>query len=307
MNMKEHLHRTADTGEGCGNILAILSFILWGSLVFYWKVLDEVPALIIVSHRILWCFVFMLLYILLRGRFGRLTAVLKVRRHILILLLSGILVGANWFIYVLSVSRGQVLQASLGYYINPLMNVFLGLLFLKERLTPLQWISLTTAFIGVVIMTVGTGVFPWISLTLAVTFSLYGLIKKTVHIPSDLGLTLETTFLTPVALLLLYFLRRKYGPMLGNLPPLETVLLPASGIVTALPLFLFSEGAKRIPLSRIGFFQFISPSLMFLIGYLVYGEPLTTVKVVSFIFIWTALILFLLPRRRVSKKKKVLA
>jgi len=289
--------------ELTGNICGVSAYFFWGILTIYWKTLHEVPAFQLVLHRILWCFIVMLGYILIRGKGRQLAAILAHRRNILLLSAAALLIGANWFIYVFALSTERILQASLGYYINPLVSIFLGLVFLKEKLSLRQKISLILAGAGVTIITVGVGVFPWISICLALSFALYGLMKKTVDIPSDLGLTLETMLLAPASAVLLIVLRFRSGPIVGTLPPLETVMLFASGFATALPLFLFGEAAKRIPLSRVGFLQFLSPTIMFLIGVLVYNEPLTTVKIISFMCIWAALIIFLLPGAKKARER----
>jgi len=285
-----------------GNIYAVSSFILWGFLTVYWKALEGVPALQLVFHRIVWCFVLMSALTVIRGRTPELLKILTVRRNVIFTALAGFLVSINWFTYVLAVSSGRVLQASMGYYINPLMSILLGLVFLREKLPLRQKVSLLLACTGVAVITIGSGIFPWISVSLAVTFSVYGFIKKTVSIPTDLALMLETMFVTPAAAAGMIFFRSINGPLLGSLPPVKTLLLLSTGFVTALPLFLFAEGTRRIPLSRVGFLQFISPSIMFLIGVLMYNEALTPIKITSFLFIWTALVLFLLPSRRYTRK-----
>lgn len=292
--------------EYYGSLFAALSFIIWGFLVFYWKILHHVPAFQLILHRVVWCFVLMFILTLVRGRFRELVKVLAIKKNIVITALTGVLVTLNWFIYVFAVTSGQVLQASMGYYINPLMSIFLGLVFLREKLTRREVISLVSACIGVAVITIGSGIFPWISISLAISFSVYGFIKKTVHIPTDISLTLETMFITPAAVFMMFFLQARGDLVFLELPAVDIGLLIGAGVVTALPLFLFSEATKRIALSRVGFIQFITPSLMFLIGALVYGEDLTAVKIISFIFIWIALGLFLVPdrsRRRTGQKQ----
>ncbi len=283
-----------------GTLYALSAFVLWGVLPVFWKLLGIVPAGEILAHRIFWSAVFVTAVLLYIGRRNFLT-LLHDRRYRNSLILTGTLIGVNWFIYIFAVHTDRIVEASMGYYINPLISIFLGLIVLKERLYRIQWIALILATIGVIIITVHFGRVPWIALVLSGTFGLYGLIKKIMNLDALSSLGVETLLLTPIAG---GFIVLQAVNGTGSFMTIEystDVLLILSGVVTALPLYWFAQGARRIPLSRIGFLQYVAPTFMLLIGVFVYGEPFTRVHVMSFGLIWTALALYTVSLIRTSK------
>lgn len=273
-----------------------LSFAAWGVLPLYWKHLDHIPASEILSHRIVWSFVLVAAVLLLYGRCRQVKATLSSRSALLGGIACGVLISANWFTYIWAVNSGHVVETSLGYYINPLFNIALGILVLKERLDRWQVASLLLAAAGVTIMTVQFGTVPWVALSLALTFSLYGLAKKLVQADALVSLALETSLVTPAATL--YLLVREWNGTgsLGHVSLTETLMLVGAGLVTALPLLWFAEGAKRVPLSTVGFLQYLSPTITLLIGVFLFGEPFTGTHWLSFGLIWCALAVFTLSR-----------
>lgn len=274
-----------------GTLYSVSAFVLWGILPVYWKLLDMVPAGEILAHRIFWSAVFVVLVLLYSGRKNFLTLLLDTRKRIS-LILTGTLIGINWFTYIYAVHVDRIVEASMGYYINPLISIFLGLLVLKERLDRIQWIALILAMVGVLIVTYHFGRIPWIALVLSVTFGFYGLIKKMMNLDALSSLGVETLLLAPIAGGFIVVQAVKGTGSFLTAEFSVTGLLVFSGAITAIPLYWFAQGARRIPLSRIGFLQYIAPTLMLLIGVILYSEPFTAVHTVSFGFIWTALGLY---------------
>jgi chloramphenicol-sensitive protein RarD len=279
---------------GIGYAYAFIAYSLWGILPVYWKLLSFANPYEILSHRILWSFVFALLLIIVLKRENPLI-LLRKKKNILIVAATGVTISINWLVYIYAINSGFIVEASLGYYINPLVSVFLGVFFLKEKLAALQKVALVLSAAGVAYLTIRYGKFPWIALGLAFSFAAYGLLKKLFALDTIGSLMLETMFVSPLALGFLVF-----GVVSGSGPwashflyrlPLSPVLFAACGIVTSVPLALFAEGAKRIPLSSIGFLQYISPTLTLLVGLMFYGEQFTSIHAVSFGLIWTGLIL----------------
>lgn len=280
------------TGRRSGTLYTIAAFVTWGLLPGYWKMLKAVPADEIVFHRIIWTFIVSLALIFFTGRIKVLTNILKDRRLRIITLLSSLTIVSNWFIYVYAVNTGRIVEASLGYFINPLVNIFLGMVVLKERLKSLQYAAIFLAAVAVIYMAADLGSFPWIALALAFSFGFYGLIKKIGNLDSIASLTAETFFLLPVAAAAVVFKEYTGSGAMGSSPAHIILLLSGAGVVSAVPLFWFAQGAKMIPLSRIGFIQYISPTIMLLIGVAVYGESFTFTHAVSFSLIWSALVLY---------------
>lgn len=286
-----------------GYLAAALSYVMWGLLPIYWKTFTEVGAWEILSHRIIWSVVFVLLLMTVTKKWKQLKEALPDWKSKLAIIVSSLLISANWVIYIWAVNNNHILDASLGYYINPLISVFLGVFFLGERLTKLQWGSIALAAIGVAIMTISFGNFPWVSITLAITFGLYGLAKKKVKIEPLIGLTLETLIVLPIALL--YLVGFEHGGVaFAVLPTWKIAILLLAGVATALPLLLFAEGAKRLSLSALGFLQYISPTLTLILGILVYDEAFTTVDQIAFGFIWSALVLYTIQVIRKQRMQK---
>lgn len=285
-----------------GIIYAILAYGLWGFLPIYWKTIDEVPASQILSHRIIWSFIFLMVIIYFRKDWLAFRTAIQSKRTISIFSAAAVLISVNWLTYIWAVNAGFIVETSLGYFINPLVSVLLGMIFLKEKLRPLQWAPVGLAFAGVLYLTFSYGVLPWISLVLAFTFGLYGLIKKTAPLNSLHGLSLETGILFLPALFFLIFAESQGTGSLGHTGWSTGLLLVFTGIVTALPLLLFANAARRINLSTLGILQYLAPTIQFLIGVILYGEPLTTSRLIGFTFIWAALILYSLENFYMRRK-----
>lgn len=272
-----------------GVIYGASAFIIWGLSPIYWKAMGSVPPLEIVLHRVIWSFFFLMLLIAFRKRWTEALAVFKNLRILTTLILTSILVSINWLVYIWAVNSDYLLQASLGYYINPLVNVLLGTLFLRERLRPFQLLAVILAGSGVGYLTIFYGQFPWISLILAFSFGFYGLIRKITPAGALVGLTIETLLLTfPSVVYLVYLDRLGTGTFLNTGIGID-FLLAGTSVITALPLLFFNLGARLIRLTTLGFLQYIAPSCMFLMAVFLFGEPFARTQLISFILIWTAL------------------
>ena len=275
-----------------GILYGIGAYTLWGFFPIYWKFLHAVPALQVIGHRIGWSFILLSVYILLTRQWNGFRSVAFKWKTIGIYSIAAILLSFNWFIYVWGVNAGFIVETSLGYFINPLLSVLLGVLFLRERLRPLQWIPVGLAALGVGYLTFAYGRLPWIALSLAFTFGFYGFVKKLSPLGSLYGLTLETGIVFPIALVYLAFVGfNGTGAFLQN-GALVDVLLIGAGIVTTIPLLMFASAAKQIPLTVVGLLQYIAPTLQFLIGVLVYKEPFDLSRFIGFGLVWVALIVF---------------
>ena len=274
-----------------GVIYATVAYVMWGIFPLFFYAIKVVPATQIVSHRIIWSFIFLAFLILVRSEFGALKSALS-PRILLIYTVAGILLSINWLTYVWGVNSGYVVETSLGYFINPLVSVLLGVIFLREKLRLVQWVPIGLAAAGVAYLTVNYGSLPWIALVLAVTFGLYGFIKKVAPLGSLHGLTLETgaIFLPAVGFLIIEE-ARGVGAF-GHTGLITGLLLCLTGIVTAVPLLLFASGARRVPLSTLGLLQYITPTLQFLVGVYILGEPFTFSRLIGFAMIWMALFIF---------------
>lgn len=275
-----------------GIFYAAGSYVLWGLLPIFWKALQHVPALEILAHRMVWSLAVVLLLVALQRHWRWLNAAFRSRRTLLTFMSTALLLSVNWFVYIWAVNTGHIVESSLGYFINPLMNVLLGIVFLKERLRLWQGAAIAVALSGVLYLTFNYGQLPWIALTLAVSFGLYGLLRKTAALNSLEGLTLETILLFPPALAYLLYLQWIGSAALGNTDAITAILLVGGGIATAAPLLLFAAGARRITLTSLGILQYIAPTLQFLIGVFLYDEPLTGARLIGFCLIWIALLLY---------------
>lgn len=270
---------------------AIICYAIWGFFPLYWKLLHSVPSIQIVAHRQIWSFVFLAAIITITRQWGAIRAVLS-KRTMLFYLMAGVLLTINWLVYVYGVNAGFVVESSLGYFINPLVSVLFGVLFFREKLPVSRWIPIGIAAAGVAYLTISYGTLPWISLALAGSFGLYGLVKKLSPLNALHGLTLETAAMFLPCLGYLLFVETQGSGVFGHADPLVTVLILLSGIVTAVPLLLFASAARSIPLSMIGVLQYISPTLQFLLGVFAFHEAFTTERLIGFCIIWFALILF---------------
>ena len=268
------------------------AFLLWGLLPVYWKLLGSVPAFQILSHRTIWSLVFLLILLLALGRMGEVKKALRSRRNRRCLAGGSLMLAANWGIYIWAVTNGHIIEASLGYYITPLVNVVLGCLVFKDRLKPLQLAAIALATAGVTVMVVRYGHFPWLALSIALSFGSYGMIRKLADVESLPGLFLETTILTPfMAAFLLWQEKQGLGVFLHSGAGIDCLLL-LSGVATSVPLLLFAHGARRISFVTVGLLQYITPTLTFLLGCLVYGEEFRPSHVLGFTCIWLALGLY---------------
>jgi chloramphenicol-sensitive protein RarD len=275
-----------------GTWYAAGAFALWGLTPIYWKWIDQVPAMQLFGHRILWSGILLCGAVLLSGQWRSFRAAVRRPGALPMYVASAALIGINWFLYVWGVTAGYIVETSLGYFINPIVSVLIGVVFLGERLRRLQWAAVALFIAGVAYLTWVHGSLPWISLTLAFSFGLYGLVKKKAPLSSLFGLTLETGILMLPAVLYLGYAERAGRGAFLHLGPVSDLLLFGAGAVTTVPLFMFTLAARRIPLSRVGILQYIAPTLQFLLGVLVYGEPFTRVQLIGFTVIWTALAIF---------------
>lgn len=280
-----------------GAIYAALSYMIWGIVPIYWKFLQGVGAIEILAQRVLWSFVFMLVLLMFMKKWQAFLVYVKNilgnPKLFVALLTASLLVTANWGVFIWAVNTGRILDTSLGYYINPLVSVLLGVIVLKEKLSGAQIISFLLAGIGVLILGIHFGTIPWISLVLAMTFGLYGLAKKMIKAEAAIGLTLETMMVTPLALGYLIYLMSQ-SEMQFFTAGSTSLLLVGGGIATALPLLYFAKGAEKIPLSMLGIFQYIAPTLSLLIGVFIYHESFTKAHLLAFLFIWSALAVYTL-------------
>jgi chloramphenicol-sensitive protein RarD len=271
---------------------AVAAYTIFGFFPLYWKLLDRVPALQTVSYRILWSCVFLLAFVAGSGRWTSLREAARSRRTVALYAAAALAVSFNWFVYIWAVDAGFVVQTALGYFINPLVSVILGVLLLHERLRRAQWAAVGLAAAGVVYLTIVYRSPPWIALALAASFGAYGLLKKTAPLDALQGLSIETSVLALPALAFLVFENQAGRGAFGHAGPLLTLVMIGAGPVTTVPLLLFAAGARRIPLSLMGMLQYINPSIQFMLGIFVYKEPFTRVQFVGFACVWAALVLF---------------
>ncbi|PSV24808.1 MULTISPECIES: EamA family transporter RarD [unclassified Photobacterium] len=275
-----------------GIILAISAYTMWGIAPIYFKSITSVPPLEILSHRVIWSFFFLALIIAFSRQWVRVKAVLTQPKTLFLLTISALLVGCNWLIFIWAVNNNHLLDASLGYYINPLLNVLLGMLLLGERLRRLQWAAVLIAAIGVIAELIQFGSLPWIAFALATSFGFYGLLRKKINIDAQTGLFIETFVLLPLAAIYLFFISSSPTANLTDNSFNLNLLLVAAGIVTTLPLLCFTGAATKLKLSTLGFLQYIGPSLMFILATFIYQEPFKLEHGITFGCIWLALLLF---------------
>jgi chloramphenicol-sensitive protein RarD len=289
--------------QRAGVVYGLAAYLWWGFIPLYFKAVASVPPLEVLAHRVLWSLVFLVTFLLIRGRGSKLAALLRDRRSVALLSVTTILIAVNWLVFIWAVFNHHLLQASLGYFINPLVNVLLGFVFLRERLRRWQVVAVVLALSGVVFLAVGSGVVPWVALVLAVTFGTYGLLRKIARPDGLMGLTIETLLLAPAALGWLWWSAGQGVLVFGQHGWTVSLVLLAAGPVTALPLVWFAEGARRLRYATIGFLQYVAPSLQFLLAVVFFGEAFTTVHAVSFGLIWTALAVYSVDTARVIQSR----
>ncbi|MDH3475334.1 MAG: EamA family transporter RarD [Rhodospirillales bacterium] len=290
--------------KAAGAAYALAAFFFWGTVPVYFKAVGHVPALEILTHRIVWSVLLLGAIIALTRRWRAIAAALSERRTLLLLLFTTSVLSLNWLVFIWAINAGRVLETSLGYYINPLVNVVLGVVVLRERVGPWRSLAVVLAAAGVLNLALRAEGFPWVALTLAFTFGTYGLIRKTVKIEAAEGLLVETVLLLPFGLAYLLYLAASGAGAFGTVDWRTDLLLVLSGAVTALPLIWFTAAARRLDYSTLGFFQYIAPSGHFLLAVFVYGEPFTNAHLVTFLCIWSGLAIYTLRSLAASRRPR---
>ena len=275
-----------------GVLSGLAAYSLWGLFPLYFPLLKPAGGLEIVAHRVLWSLLFIGLLLTAVRRWSHVRALVTDRRRLLVLAGAAVLIAANWLVFVYGVNSGHVVETSLGYFINPLVSVLLGVVVFSERLRPLQWTAVGIAAVAVAVLTVDYGRLPWIALTLALTFGLYGLMKKIVRVEAAPGLFVETLLVAGPAIVVLAVLHGDGAGTFGNAGAGHAALLIGSGVATAIPLLLFAAAARRIPLSTVGLLQYLTPLMQLAIGVFVYDEPMPPARPAGFAIVWVALAVF---------------
>lgn len=283
---------------------AIFAFSLWGFFPIYWKYFSDVPAWDLFGHRLIWSFVTLFFIMFFRKKLHLVREIWSDPKKRIMLVISAFLISSNWLLYIYAVNIGRILEASMGYFLNPLINVFMGWLILKEKIRPTQWPAIILALIAIILLGVTSDLnhFPWLALILSITFALYGLIRKLVHVGSMEGLLFETAVvIVPV---LVYWQFRSTGPLsvLGELPLHRIFILTLSGVVTSVPLILFAYSAKRLPLQTLGMIQYLSPSIKFICGLFIFHETLGQKRLQAFGLIWVALLWYTIESYRYARR-----
>lgn len=288
-----------------GIFYALGAYFIWGIAPAYFKLVKEVPPTEIMTHRVIWSALFMLGLITLSRGWRQVRSVLAQPKKVLLLALTALTIGGNWLLFIWAVNNQHMLEASLGYFINPLINVVFGMLFLRERFRRLQWLAVLLAATGVLVQLWQFGSLPIIGLGLALSFALYGLVRKKIKVDAQSGMLIETAWLFPLAAIYLFGFADSATSHLSANPLSLNIKLIAAGIITTIPLMLFAAACARLRLSTVGFFQYLGPTLMFLLAVLFYGESLTPDKMVTFGFIWLALAIFILDALLFSARTRV--
>ncbi|WP_413367469.1 EamA family transporter RarD [Lysinibacillus sp. 3P01SB] len=293
-----------------GMLFAFAAYTIWGVFPLFWKLLDHVSSLEILLGRVIWSFVFTTIFIVLIGKRKQLMEDLSYlwhnKRQFYSLMAASFFISINWYIYIWAVTHERVLEASMGYYINPIISVVFGMLFFKEKLSRSTIIALVVALLGVLVMTLNYGQVPWASLLLAFSFAVYGVLKKRIVLEATRGLAIETLFIVPIALLYYLYLFSNDSMQFLHVNWQTDILMMISGIFTAIPLILFAKGAQRIPMYLLGFIQYVSPTIGFFLGVFLYKEPFTQVELVAFGCIWTAIAIFSYSSIHEARKRHAL-
>ncbi len=286
------------------HLAAMLAFSMWGLFPIYWKYFSDIPAWDLFGHRLLWSFVTLFLIMFFRNKLGLVKEIWADPKKRLMLVISALLISSNWLLYIYAVNIGRILEASMGYFLNPLINVFMGWLILKEKIRPTQWPAIILALLAIIILGIHTDIthFPWLALILSITFALYGLIRKLVHVGSMEGLLFETAVV--IVPTLIYWQMQNSGPFktFHDLELNRALVLTLSGFVTSVPLILFAYSAKRLPLQTLGMIQYLSPSFKFMCGLFIFHEALSTERLQAFCLIWIALIWYTVESYRFARR-----
>ncbi len=281
-----------------GLLQGVLAYGLWGIVPAYWKLLVGIDAVELIAHRAVWGLLAFVAIVLGARQWRALRTAMRDVRLVGVMAVSSALLAINWGVFVAATLHGYLLEASLGYFINPLVSIALGTIVLRERLRRLQWLAIVLASVGVALMTWRTGRVPWVSLLLAVTFGLYGLVRKTARVDAIVGSAIETFLLAPVALVYLACIG---GGVMVHTDLATSLLIASCGVITAVPLVLFTSAARRLPLSTVGFLQYLAPTGQFLLAVIAYGEPLAHARLVAFAWIWAGLVLFSIDLARTGR------
>jgi chloramphenicol-sensitive protein RarD len=280
------------TSTRAGTLYGASAYLMWGLFPLYWPLLEPSSSLEVLAHRVLWSLVVVVVLVAVTRRSAAVRAAVADRRRLLMMTVAAVVIAVNWATYIWGVTNDRVLETSLGYFVNPIVTVLLGVLVLGERLRRAQWVALGAAGVAVLVLTVENGRPPWIALLLAFSFGAYGLLKKTAGVGAVEGLAIETAVLLPVAGLYVAVLGATGAGTFGSEGPGHAVLLALSGLVTAVPLLAFGAAASRIPLTTLGLLQYLAPTIQFLLGITLFGEPLPLLKLVGFVLVWAGLALF---------------
>ncbi|WP_415901210.1 EamA family transporter RarD [Neptuniibacter sp. QD29_5] len=287
-----------------GIYYAVAAFVMWGLVPVYFKAVDDVPAFEVLAHRVVWSVVFLGLFLLLKGKLSELTTLRNSPKILLSLGLSALVISINWLVFIWAVSEQRIVETTLGYFINPLINIVFGFFIFSERLRFLQLIAVAIAAVAVLYQIISIGELPWVALTLATSFSIYSVLRKKIPIDSITGLLVETLWLFPMALVYMIWLSSQSNFVLLNGSTEVQVLLLAAGLVTSLPLIAFAAGARRLSLTMVGLLQYIGPSIAFLIAVFYYNEPMNQNRLITFVMIWIALAIFSVEGVLVQRRKK---
>ncbi|WP_415888000.1 EamA family transporter RarD [Neptuniibacter sp. QD37_6] len=287
-----------------GIYYAVAAFLMWGLVPVYFKAVDDVPAFEVLAHRVVWSVVFLVLFLFLKGKLSELTTLRNNPKILLSLGLSALVISINWLVFIWAVSEQRIVEATLGYFINPLINIVFGFFLFSERLRFLQWIAVAIATVAVLYQIILIGELPWVALTLATSFSIYSVLRKKIPIDSITGLLVETLWLFPMALVYMIWLSAQNNFVLQNGSTDIQMLLLAAGLVTSLPLIAFAAGARRLSLTMVGLLQYIGPSIAFLIAVFYYNEPMDQNRLITFVMIWIALAIFSVEGVLVQQRKK---
>ena len=286
-------------------ISAMMAYVLWGILPIYWKALKEVSPLYILASRIFWSFIFCVIFVTIIKKWPEIKTILLDKKRFIYCILSGIMVSLNWYTYIWAVNANFIIDASLGYYINPLVVVLFSALFFGERFNKWESLSVLLALVGVVFITLKIGKFPVVAIVLALTFALYGVFKKKLNASPIVSLILETAVVAPFAFVAILYIESQGQGVIALDNPMVAALAVLAGVVTAIPLLLYAKGVQEISFSLLGFFQYITPTIMLFLGVFLYGEAFSTVDLIGFGFIWLALIIFTISKIQNGTKEIV--